>query len=272
MTELKTVARDFYNMTGIKIVLYDDMRRVLYSYPNEMCDFCAEIRKDKMLAEKCISCDNIGFDVCEKTHKPYIYKCHMGLGEAIAPICENDIIIGYMMMGQILCDGEENIVENNVAVLSDDYSIDKNILSGGLSMLKSVNDEFISSALNMMSMCACYLYCNKIIQNKSEVLSVQLRDYVEKHLTEPLTVSILCKKLYLSKSKLYHLSKKAFGMGVSDYIRTRRIELAKELLCRTEMSISAIADKIGVGDANYFTRIFKNETGMTPREYKQLIS
>ena len=72
MPELAEAVKDFYNLTGIKPVLYDADRKFLYSYPMNMCRFCDKIRKCKSLTEKCFECDKIGFDASDKTLKPYI--------------------------------------------------------------------------------------------------------------------------------------------------------------------------------------------------------
>ena len=269
MAELAKASVDFYNMTGIKIVLYDENRNVLYSYPAGMCSFCDKVRTVGELSAKCISCDNVGFDVCEKTHKPYIYKCHLGLAEAIAPICENDIIIGYMMLGQILCEQDIQVAEMMSERTAKKYGFDKAEFLRFLSDVKIVSDDFINSAVNMMSMCACYLYCNKIIKNKTDVLSVQIEKYIENHICEELSLEELCRKLYLSRSRLYAISKSSFGMGISDYIRSKRIELAKKMLQTDEKPVNVIAAEAGFSDANYFTRAFKKETGLTPGEYRK---
>lgn len=268
MPELMEATKDFYHMTGIKIVLYDESRRFLYSYPESMCRFCKTVRESDVLTARCREFDNVGFDMCEKTKKPYIYRCHMGLAEAITPICDGDRIIGYMMMGQILCDGARNQVERAVeaAVRETELSADRFLT--GLGELRSVSNEFIRSALNVMAMCVCYLYSNKIIRSRDEDLTDRLRTYIENHYTEPLTVPMLCGMMYISKSKLYHLSVLAFGMGVTDYIRHKRIEKAKDLLLKTNRSVAQIGREVGFEDANYFTRIFKKEEGMTPKEYR----
>ena len=78
-SEIENTLKNFYNVTKFMIVLYDNNRKVLYSYPQNHCEFCTSVRQIKLLENKCLECDNHGFDVCEKTRKPYIYKCHMNV-------------------------------------------------------------------------------------------------------------------------------------------------------------------------------------------------
>lgn len=269
MNELKKAAMDFYNITHTQIVLYDENRNHLYSYPESHCTFCAAVRSSPILDKKCIECDNSGFDICDKTRKPYIYKCHMNLSEAIAPIIENNIIIGYMMIGQILSTTAADDVIKQAQKTAEKHNLDLNLLLSGLHEMKTVNNDFIYSLINMASMCACYLYCNKIIKDHSDVLTHQLCSYIENHLSDELSLKILCKELCLSRSKLYKLSLTAFGTGISDYILKRRLDEAKKLLTESNKPIYEISETVGYKDANYFVRIFKINEGITPGKYRK---
>lgn len=270
MDDLKKAAMDFYAIANIKIVLYDEDRRILYSYPDGMCRFCEIIRSQPQLTKKCLECDNIGFDTCAKTRLPHIYRCHMNLTEAIAPISENGVIIGYMMLGQVLIDTDFDAVRERVLHISDKYELKTEELLREMSNLRLASDSSIRSAVSMMSMCACYLYVNKIIRNRSDILSYQLKDYIDSHLSDELSVSKICSHFYLSKSKLYNLSVKTLGIGISDYIRSKRIDEAKKRLTGSSKSISQIADEVGFKDSNYFIRVFKAREGITPNKYRQI--
>ena len=192
----------------------------------------------------------------------------MGLAEAIMPICERDTVIGYMMMGQILCEGEREQAEHAARSAARANGLDADRMIDALASLRGVSDDFIRAALSMMSMCVCYLYSNRIIQSRSVDLPLQLRKYVENHFANRLSVSSLCRQFYLSKTKLYEISQAEFGMGISDYIRQRRIEEALRLLSTTEKKISQVAAEVGFQNANYFTRAFRREVGLTPGQYR----
>lgn len=267
--ELKRIAMDFYELAGIKIVLYDEEQRILYSYPDKMCDFCAAIRKDSRLVKKCFECDQIGFEGCKKTGKPYVYRCHMNLAEAVAPIIENGITIGYIMLGQALIDTDVEKVKERIAEVSKKYGMDFDELSKSMAKLRIMNLSSVESAMNILSMCSCYLYVNKIIRKRGDMLSYQLKDYIDTHLFDELSIAAICKTFYISKSKLYDISKEVFGMGVTDYIRNRRIEHAKLLLSNTTKPVFQIAEQSGFSDTNYFIRIFKKHEGVTPNKYRK---
>lgn len=266
INELKNVLMDFYNLTKFKIVLYDSDRNALYTYPEKMCKFCETVRTNKILREKCFKCDNIGFDICDKTRKPYIYECHMSITEAIAPIYYNNINIGYLMFGQIL-NGDRTKIKDSASYISKTYN-----LSFSDSMINEIiasDDSYIKSAVSMMTMCANYLYTNNIIRNNPDILAYQIKEYILSHLDADLSIKSICSLFYISQTKLYKISKNTFNMGVSDYIRLERIKKSKNLLLSTNDSISQIASQVGIYDTNYFIRIFKQIEGITPLQYRK---
>lgn len=269
MVELKKAAADFSRITGLKLVLYNEDREVIYTYPDKMCDFCVKVRQYESLKKGCLDCDNIGFDYCEKLKGPYIYSCHMGLDEAIAPIYENDVIIGYLMIGQILCAENYNTTTEKILETTAKYDIPCEEFLGMLGKMPCKDREFINSCVNIMSMCASYLYFNKIIKNKADIVSAQIKEYINSHLCDTLSVGSLCERFHISKTTLYNIAVKNFGMGIKEYIRDTRLERAKQLLLSSEKSVQDVAKEAGYKDCNYFTRYFGKTVGVTPREFRK---
>lgn len=262
MTELKRILVDFHNLTKFKIVLYDTDRNVLYSYPETMCDFCKAVRSQPALAKKCIDCDNIGFDICDQTKSPHIYECHMSVTEAIAPIYSGGIHVGYLMFGQILRPSRQKVID-----AAKTHGIP--VTEGMLGQMPTADDGYIRSAVSMMSVCADYLCTKEIIRRNPNVLSYHLQQHIHTHLDGDLSVEALCKRFYLSRTKLYQLSRQTFQMGISDYVRQQRLIKAKKLLVSTDLPVSQIAAAVGIPDTNYFIRTFKQLQGVTPLQYRK---
>lgn len=72
----------------------------------------------------------------------------------------------------------------------------------------------------------------------------------------------------LSESRFSHLFKEISGASPLEYIQSLRLKKAKELLENTDMSISKIAEAVGIFDQNYFSRFFKARMGISPRRYR----
>ena len=266
MDELMRVLKDFHNLTNFLITVFDAERNNVVSYPNRMCDFCNEVRKSPSLRKKCIASDNEGLDTCDKIGKPCIYKCHMAVTEAIAPIKFNDIAVGYLMFGQIRANGSKEI-KDMARLANEMHGI--SLTDSMIDSMTSASDEIISSALNMMTMCAEYLYSNEIIKNDIGIIAERLKSHVASNLSSDLSTESVCEKFYISRTKLYRLSTDIFGMGFSDYVRDQRIRAAKRLLRSTELSVAEVAERVGIGDPNYFIRSFKLRVGITPLQYRK---
>jgi AraC-like DNA-binding protein len=72
----------------------------------------------------------------------------------------------------------------------------------------------------------------------------------------------------LSRNLLFKTVKKETGLTLGQYIQAKRLEQAQSLLKNNERSIAEIAELCGISDYNYFSRIFKKQFGITPRDYR----
>jgi len=86
---------------------------------------------------------------------------------------------------------------------------------------------------------------------------------------EKTTIENITEKLAISRSQLHKKIKTLTGQSISHYLNHVRIEKAKVLLQKNKLQISEIAFELGFESPNYFTRIFKKETGKTPNSYRE---
>ena len=91
---------------------------------------------------------------------------------------------------------------------------------------------------------------------------------VDASLAGDLSLKRFAEELFLNSSYLSALFKKELGMTLTDYVNANRIGHAKKLLKSTSLQIQDIAVRCGIPDIHYFTRLFKRETGISPREWR----
>jgi len=97
-----------------------------------------------------------------------------------------------------------------------------------------------------------------------------VKEYVKEHYSDPdLSLNHLSDKFNLSTRYLSKLFKEEFGEKFVDYLVNVRLEKAKQLLTETQDSIQDIAIKVGYNHAFSFIRMFKNNEGMTPGDYRK---
>ncbi len=112
-------------------------------------------------------------------------------------------------------------------------------------------------------------------QNKDLISKVEslLKDwYKSGQLTEsgPPTIQYLANECHLSASYLSDVLKKETGRSAKDHINNFLVDKAKNMLLSSSDSISGIAYNLGFNYPHYFSRLFKNKTGMTPQEYREV--
>lgn len=97
----------------------------------------------------------------------------------------------------------------------------------------------------------------------------KILDYINHHFTEPISFQDISTEYSINSSYLSQLFKKELGVTFTSYLTNLRIQYAKELLETTTLRISEIPEKIGYGYDYNFAKLFKKETGLTPREYRE---
>lgn len=104
-----------------------------------------------------------------------------------------------------------------------------------------------------------------IVKNKSRIGFVV--DYIKRNLHQKLSIDSIAKLAYVSKSNFFKMFKDELGTSPNDFILQERINRAKELLA-SQTSIKETAFQTGFSDTNYFTRVFKQLEGVTPKSYQ----
>ena len=98
----------------------------------------------------------------------------------------------------------------------------------------------------------------------------KVMDYVELHYTDPnITLADIAKQFFVSPNYLSFCFKKEMGIGFTVYLRNLRIEKSKELLKDITLKIYEVSNLVGITDSRYYTRIFKEVTGIGPKEYRK---
>ncbi|AYM02479.1 helix-turn-helix domain-containing protein [Levilactobacillus yiduensis] len=92
--------------------------------------------------------------------------------------------------------------------------------------------------------------------------------FIENHLTKSFSLEDAAQYAFLSTSYLSRLFKQVLNVNFGDYVMIRKIVFAQELLLTTEQSIQDISTALGFSQTSYFTRVFKQRTGITPSKYR----
>lgn len=134
--------------------------------------------------------------------------------------------------------------------------------SGTSSSVTKIGDEMMRKY--------CLLVRNYSLRGYS--LTIQkVINYIDFNLTEPLSLKYLAEKALVSPNHLSMQFKKETGKTLTNYINQKRIQSSLFLLATTDLPIQSIAEKVGIYDENYFSRLFKRIQNKTAREYRSIV-
>ena len=102
----------------------------------------------------------------------------------------------------------------------------------------------------------------------NDVIS-EVKKYIDEHIGEKISRSEIADYVFLNENYLSRLFHKEVGCSISKYILEKRLALSKKLLIQTKLSVSEIGERVGYDTTTYFVRIFKQETGKTPNEFRK---
>ena len=118
-----------------------------------------------------------------------------------------------------------------------------------------------------MCVCKVHLQLEKDDIRQSE-LSYQALKYLSEHFRQSITVEGASKELGVSKNYLSRIFSQKLHMTFHQYLIVLRVDMARDLLRNTEKSIIAISLECGFGNTRTFNRVFKENNGMTPCQYR----
>jgi AraC-like DNA-binding protein/mannose-6-phosphate isomerase-like protein (cupin superfamily) len=166
--------------------------------------------------------------------------------------------------------------EDRKNVLRGDIEAQQNIKTLLIKMLslenyKGIGQELLYKAyITEIMVHLNNLAFNQVVHLGSDIKKSNLIDsiieYINSHLEEDITVDELAEQFYLSKFHLSREFKKHTGTTIHRYIVQKKLIQAKELILR-ETPVIDVYKQCGFGDYSNFFRAFKNEYGVTPKQF-----
>lgn len=135
---------------------------------------------------------------------------------------------------------------------------------------KSYDDFFVTSILLELKSQLLSFYSKGSVPGNHNRLCSNIKDYINWHICEPVTVIGVASYYGYNARYLSALFKDCTGISIKDYIINAKTAQAKSLLESTGNSISQIAYSLGFQDNHNFSKFFKKATGLTPSEYRNL--
>lgn len=258
-----------YTLSGVRADIYDvNFSEICIS--DDRAPFCALMNACPEGNARCVACDREAMKLAAGD-KPYFYRCHAGICEAILPICRGGRPIAYLFYGQFLNEEDMETQWQRTAQTLGWYPGDMEQLHCAFREFQQLSREKTDAYTQILSSLAAYIQLEGLIQASEQTELQKLESYLDTHYREKLSLDLVARELHIGRTKLCALAKElSGGSTLSKMITQRRIEAAKELLRQGDAPVSAVAEAVGISDYNYFTKVFRSATGMTPSDYRRV--
>jgi two-component system, response regulator YesN len=126
--------------------------------------------------------------------------------------------------------------------------------------------ESVQNALDLF--CKTYLeQIHTAVNGVSPAIKLAI-EYINQHYNQKIVLDDVAAQVFLNRSYLSQLFKKEMEVSFGDYLEKIRINNSKHLILDSTKSMSEVAESVGFSNQNYFTKVFKKVTGVSPLKYK----
>ena len=166
--------------------------------------------------------------------------------------------------------------ENSFVIPKNDPSLRKltkkeNAALGGEQLVKNYLEELLILLMRAIAKKeSASLFPSK--ESMENHLVKATREFIEERVYENLRLSDICRALGYSKSYLSKLFREQTGESIAGFAVKTKIKKAKQLIREGNMNFSEISDKLSFDNPQYFSRVFKRETGVTPSAFMRSLS
>lgn len=114
-----------------------------------------------------------------------------------------------------------------------------------------------------------FLCARNQVQYGAKELFESVSEYIHNNYMDDLTVGILSQRSNVNENRLFYVFQKYVGMGPGAYLRTYRLNRAKEMLVTSQAPVGMVAKQVGYHDSLNFSRIFKKHFGVSPSKLRE---
>ncbi len=265
--EIIPVLKEFYRISGFRVSIHDLEYNEIYAYPQRLSPFCSRLQQISDLKQKCMEMDKAAFEKVRQTEKTFVYQCHCGLYEAVAPIYHFGVLSGYLMMGQVRNQSScsrDHIIKNLAHSIDNPGEAKKYV-----DTIKSIDEELIYSYVTIMQLVAEHITRTNKINHCGNHLAAMIKQYINRNYNKAISLSMLAQKFNCCNSTLMGCFKSEYHMTIIEYLHQVRMNHAEQMLVYSQKSVKEISAECGFSGQNYFTRLFTKRYGISPVQYRK---
>lgn len=225
-----------------------------------ICDFLKS-QHDNSYA-KCLLCRRFSFSKARKSKKPFGGHCIHGVYEYCYPLFFNGTLVCVIHVGNILRD--KTVFCRRSGLSPNDPLLDQ--------MATDLTDE---DCKRIAQLVAFYIQATKAqlandvqpIHINAVISSIQAE--LDANYSQDIALADIARLYHYNEKYLGRLFKSQVGVSFGQYLNSRRLKKAAELLRQTKDSVLDISQAVGFNNVTYFNRLFQQLHGMSPTQYRK---
>lgn len=229
--------------------------------------YCTFIKTNSAAYRSCLCCQKKAFEKC--ISGVFSGHCHAGVFEYVYPISNGKSTVGFLSVSGYRTE-KTNTYLQTIAKTYGFSTADLQEASRSLQIKIPNRLEIDTVIAPLRAMLELVYSKNETVAESNPCFAEQVANFLKATRNQNLTSKEICTHFNCSRTYLSTAFNKHFGKSIRYYITALRIEDAKQLLKHSTLNITEIAYSIGFTDANYFSNVFKKQTGQTPSEYKNI--
>jgi len=241
-------------------------------------EYCAHIRSCPEGLQRCVcpGSDMQLIERVEKAGKPCYTFCHAGLVDFAFPMARAKYPI-VLAGGQFLFDSPTKEKKEWLYSRVNDLPLDREVLWSSMDFIPIISTTTIKSMVALINTIPERFPERDVIEILSKISGQpspkhekinSVLSFLKSNFSEQLSLKEIAAKVGLSPCYLAHIFSQELGLSVMQYRKQLRLDVAKKMLRNTKLSITQIAYDLGWNDSNYFSFVFKNETGLSPKSFR----
>ncbi len=165
----------------------------------------------------------------------------------------------------------KNGVNQTIRRLLDSYPYNNHLKANQLS---SASFEIEKNKLVLQNILNCVIIelFDSLKYKTQNAHVLKAINYINDNITAPLTLTHVSDALHISREYTARIFKQEMGLTVSEFINQQKLNLAKNMLTNNALTVQDVAYKVGYENYCYFSKLFKNQFGVSPLKMKKELS
>ena len=266
---LRKLIANLQILTGVPANILDTDGRDIYLFGGHP-PFCGAINQNPEGHSRCVDCDVWKVKTYNSSGAFQFYRCHLGICEALMPLYSEDDPLAWLVLGCYLDDTPIEEQWERTRALLDWWPDGPDALRDAFFQFRQCSLQEQRAYTETLEALASYIRLEGMILAAEQSDLEKLKLYLDQHYMEKLSLASVSRALHIGRTKLCALAKElSGGYTLSQLIAQRRNDAAKRLLLQSTLPISAVAEEVGISDYNYFTKVFRSVTGVTPSRFRK---